>query len=530
MTAEVLLLSVSMMRERGRVIRVLAAGIVAAATLAGGLTTPATPPAVAAAPDCTVTATLVNPCRPWLGVVAGEYPGVSGTVRAQYEAHEGRIGRKVDVVHTYKNVGQVTLTSDERYFANRGTILYINWKPARFWAQATGGNATVNAQIDTLANQIKALGSSRKVMLSIHGEPERVTSKGSSACGGLKGDTGTPAEYRAMWANVQARFDALGATNVVWVMNYLGYQGWDCLFPELWPGNDRVDWITWDPYLQSGMRFDTEIGYFYRALEAKTDAAHAFTSKPWGLAEYGSWRGASQADAYRMYDDAKAALESNRYPRLKLWEIYDTINAGTDVRVGYDGKGVADPGEQARYNAFARSPVFTDPTGRVEPPAPVDHLASCDKGGETSLSCFGGTYRSPVSPTRITSSAHQGTASVQVRNTSSPVAAYGLNLNPRPVQATVVGRTYTGRVYVKPDVVGRPITLLLREARPDGTAPANGYTSVTIVPTSTAWQPITAAYVAKQAGNTLSFSVHATLAAGQWFRADSFALSSAAPA
>ena len=32
-------------------------------------------------------------------------------------------------------------------------------------------------------------------------------------------------------------------------MNYLGFDGWDCLFPELWPGNDRVDWITWDPYV-----------------------------------------------------------------------------------------------------------------------------------------------------------------------------------------------------------------------------------------------------------------------------------------
>lgn len=515
------------MRSWGRVIR----GVAALALVAGGLveTTTAGPPAPVAAADCTVTPELVNPCRPWLGVVAGSYPGTSGGVRAQYEAHEARIGKQVDVVHTYKNVGNVTLTADERYFADRGAIVYINWKPASKWAQAGGGNATVNAQIDTLAREIKALGSHR-VMLSIHGEPERVTSIGSSACPGLKGSTGSPAEYRAMWANVQARFDALGASNVVWVMNYLGYQGWDCLFPELWPGNDRVDWITWDPYLQSGMRWDTEIGYFYDALERETDAAHAFTSKPWGLAEYASWRGAPQSDAYRMYDDAKASLESGRYPRLKLYEIYDMVNSGTDMRVGYTGAGVSDPVEQQRYDAFAHSPVFSD-TAPPPPPPPTttDHFALCDTGVESSLSCFGGTYRSPVRPTRVTGGGHAGVAAVQVRNSTTASGAYGLNVDPRPVASTQVGRTYTGAVHVRPVTAGIPITLLLREARADGSAPPGGYRAVTITPPSTAWQRIDATYVAKEAGNTLSFSVYATLGPTEWFQADTFSLTSVAP-
>ncbi|HEX7134373.1 MAG TPA: hypothetical protein VF228_17490 [Iamia sp.] len=517
------------MVSRGKLGRAVA-GMALVVTGLGLRATAPEPAAAADPPDCTVTATLVNPCRPWLGVVAGNYPGPGG-VRAQYEAHEARIGKRVDVVHTYKDVGNVTLSSDERYFANRGTILYVNWKPAAKWAQATGGNATVNAQIDTLANQIKALGNHR-VMLSIHGEPERVTSKGSSACPGLKGDTGTPAEYRAMWANVQNRFAARGTTNVVWVMNYLGYVGWDCLFKELWPGNDRVDWITWDPYLQTGMRWDTEIGYFYRALEAKTDAAHAFTSKPWGLAEYGSWRNAPQSDAYRMYDDAKASLEGGRFPRLKMYEIYDTINAGGDIRVGYDGLGVADPVEQQRYNAFAHSPAFTNPTTPPDPPDPpavTDHLSSCDVGVETAISCFRGIYRAPVRPTRTTAAAHQGAASVEVRNTTTAAGAFGLNLDPRPVSSTQVGRVYTARVYVRPEVAGTPITVLLREARPDGTAPANGYTAVTVTPPTTGWTAVTAAYTAKQSGNTLSFSVYATLPATRWFRADTFSLTSVAP-
>ena len=51
-----------------------------------------------------------------------------------------------------------------------------------------------------------------------------------------------------MWHNVRARFDALGVTNVVWVMNYMGWKDWNCVVKDLWPGNDYVDWVMWDPY------------------------------------------------------------------------------------------------------------------------------------------------------------------------------------------------------------------------------------------------------------------------------------------
>ena len=51
-----------------------------------------------------------------------------------------------------------------------------------------------------------------------------------------------------MWHNVRERFDAAGVTNVVWVMNYLGYPTSYCAAKDFWPGNDYVDWVMWDPY------------------------------------------------------------------------------------------------------------------------------------------------------------------------------------------------------------------------------------------------------------------------------------------
>src|SRR5207245_8574149 len=105
-----------------------------------------------------------------------------------------------------------------------------------YWPSANGSNGTVNAGIDTFANSVKAL--NKKVFITIHHEPENDVSGGGSGCSGLvyAGSSGTPYDYRAMWQNVRNRFDNIGATNVVWVMDYMNYPRWACLVNDLYPG------------------------------------------------------------------------------------------------------------------------------------------------------------------------------------------------------------------------------------------------------------------------------------------------------
>ena len=93
------------------------------------------------------------------------------------------------MIHGYHPAGKVTLLSDERFFVDRGSILYLNWRPANVWRDATGTNATVNAQIDTMAAQLSSV-APRKIMLSLFGEPERFVTPGTSTCPGLKGTVG----------------------------------------------------------------------------------------------------------------------------------------------------------------------------------------------------------------------------------------------------------------------------------------------------------------------------------------------------
>ena len=169
-------------------------------------------PGYAANPACRPGATLVNPCRPWLGASVNNHPQYQASLRPQVTYHEQRIGRQVDIVHAYNQPG-TTLTTDETYFATRpDTILYLNWRPTLTWANASGSDPATNASIDAVAQSIQALGST-KIFLAVAHEPESSVSGTPSGCTSAgTGAAGTTDDYRAMWRNVRARFDALGST------------------------------------------------------------------------------------------------------------------------------------------------------------------------------------------------------------------------------------------------------------------------------------------------------------------------------
>src|SRR5580700_7056527 len=87
------------------------------------------------AASCTVSSLLVNSCRPWLGAAVSGYTAVASDTTSQVLYHEQRIGRQLDIVHTYHGVGTNTLSSSDIYFAKRpNTYLYANWKPTSNWA------------------------------------------------------------------------------------------------------------------------------------------------------------------------------------------------------------------------------------------------------------------------------------------------------------------------------------------------------------------------------------------------------------
>jgi hypothetical protein len=336
--------------------------LVVAAVLISGIFRAQNKTQVSEAVGCTISTTLVNSCRPWFGGFSFR----TGSLTADVADVESRIGRPLEVVRSYFPLGRIPLNNENKTMINRtNTIVFTNYKPAVPWANATGSNATINAQIDAAADSIKSM-APKKIMLSLDAEPEDDVSSGVS-CTTLaaKHPSGSPADYRAMWQNVRNRFDTKGVTNVVWVMNYMGFSRWDCIVKDMYPGNNLVDWVMWDPYAGNGETWDSSVSRFYNVLTNQTDANHAFTSKTWGIAEWGSWH-STQTNAYQYYADAKTAIETNRYPKLKLYSFFDNTGVA-DSRIDYTLGGVSDPVELTNFRTLANSPAFQDPTTAMAP-------------------------------------------------------------------------------------------------------------------------------------------------------------------
>ncbi len=322
-------------------------------------TAPVSPPPPAAC-AVSISATLVNSCRPWMGASANKYPQVASDTKSQLLYHEQRLGRQLDVLHVYNPVGSNSLNTTAQYFINRAnTYVMQNWKPAAVWADAGGGNASVNATIDQMADSIKTV-APHKIFLTLYHEPENDVSSGNCTGNASGAASGSPTDYVNMWHNVRARFDAKGVNNVVWVMNYMSFSGWDCLVPQMWPGNSYVDWINWDPYSSGSGTWNTMMSRFYNFLSQNSDTTHNYLSKTWGINETGPY-GKTNAQLYTFWDDAAAAVRANTYPRIKMYLPFDSMGSLGDHRVGYDSNGTLDPVVQQHYNAFANTVLNYSP-------------------------------------------------------------------------------------------------------------------------------------------------------------------------
>jgi hypothetical protein len=320
-------------------------------------TTNPTPPPAQPPPagGCDLSSELVPSCGVLLGGAMESFGG--NTVQSQYDNFNADSGTRVVLEHDYRRPGQTLSAADTALANTKNTLLQLNWKPSWTWSDAAGGDASVNSQIDDMARSIKALGS-HKIFLTLFHEPENDVSGGASGCPSniYKGSAGTPADYRAMWANVERRFAALGVSNVVWVMNYMNYSRWDCMIDDLWPGNSLVDWIFFESYSGNGDTFANETGHFYNLLTTHSDAANDYLSKPWGIGEFGtSMTSASARAAY--YDSIKTAIDDRTYPRLRLLSVYDYLIGDNDFRVAYDSQSQYDPSDLAAFDSIGNDPT-----------------------------------------------------------------------------------------------------------------------------------------------------------------------------
>lgn len=335
----------------------LAGACSAPRTAPSGTAQDASNPPGASDKRCVVNADAVPSCGVLLGV-ATRPPTMGGVTSV-----ERAIGRRFDFVYRYHDLNDKIPDAAERRVVAQGRLLHISIA-ARDFSQpdrsAIGWAAVAAGDYDAALRR-QAIGvASLKV-------PVFVTFEQEANQNDKVGERGSPADFIAAWRRVHAIYESAGATNAVWVWVMTGSEDNLDNAAALWPGNDQVDWISWNVYNQSGCKssdisvlkfvsFEQKLAVFYRFLQARGPALGIDTSKPLMISEAGSAHYPGQMSLTAgWYLGIPATLE--QYPTIKAVALWNSVNGACDYRfstVGTLRTAVQKMSEQPPFDAALR--------------------------------------------------------------------------------------------------------------------------------------------------------------------------------
>jgi hypothetical protein len=312
---------------------------------------PATPPPLAPA-ACTVGPKLVPTCNVLWGAAAGGFGPVPRDEAVR--SWEAASGRPTSIYHAYHRGDEAFPTPAEVAMAHdpaHPRLLMINWRVdlGTTWARVAGGG--VDSRIDREAARLRAF--REPFFLVLHHEPENDVDPRT-------GSGATAKDFAAMYRHVVRRLRAGGVTNAVTVVAYMNYERWFTApwWDDLYPGDDMVDWIGLDSYLDAApggfhsgdfvsmvdRRAGTRFPGFYTWATARRPA------KPLMLAEWGVY--GRPADKPQVFATVLPALP--RLPAIKAMVYFDTARdqAGRDIRID------SSPAALAQFQHLAAAPLF----------------------------------------------------------------------------------------------------------------------------------------------------------------------------
>ncbi len=287
-------------------------------------TAPSTPP------TCEVSAKLVPSCGIWSGAAPGPFTGIAPEdALVDYEA---KTGRTAGLFHVYHRGDELFPTASEiakAREAGKPRKLFINWKVAwgTNWAAVARGEQ--DARIDKLAAYVKQ-NYPEKFFLAIHHEPENDVDQ--TAGSGM-----TATDYAAMYRHTVQRLRADGVDNAVFTMIYMGFEEWGkkAWFNDLYPGDDVVDWIGFDPYVNAkpGTYAYGDFSYLVNMTKDKAAwpgfynwATTAHPSKPLIIAEWGVFEYAEDP-SQKAWIYSTVAQQIGQFPAIKAMMYFNSPNA-----------------------------------------------------------------------------------------------------------------------------------------------------------------------------------------------------------
>ena len=175
--------------------------------------------------------------------------------------------------------------------------------------------------------------------------------------------------------------------------------------------------------------------------------------------------------------------------------------------------------------------TVTTPTAPVATACTVPAAGMTELSGNLSLengqTGWTGVYNSTSAVTlaQVTGGSYDGNWALQIAPKTGSSGTAGVN-NAAPIwmMNSVANATYTASAMVKASVPGEQISLMVRETTPGGTGVT--YHTTTITLNDTNWQAISSAYVAKNSGDYIRYSLYASnfASSSQYFLADCLSL------
>jgi hypothetical protein len=246
---------------------------------------------------------------------------------------ETSLGRRLDILNTYKRFEQPIGTESDREFLRRGTTLMVSW--------ATGDTRSIvdgqhDAKIRAQARAMKKAG--RPMMVRVRWEMDRPN---------LRAEMWSGADYIASWKHIRRIFDAERVRNVSWVWcpTAEGFMRGDA--PAFYPGDDLVDWTCVDVYAGNSFKPIGELMRPFLEFAAQRP-------KPIIVGEFGVAKAWGSAGRAQWIADAVRTFKAN--PQIKAVAYFESNPDGNGPNQQFQLGG--DPPAWAAFQAMTKDPYF----------------------------------------------------------------------------------------------------------------------------------------------------------------------------
>ncbi|MDE3720570.1 glycosyl hydrolase family 26 [Nocardiopsis sp. N85] len=279
---------------------------------------------------CTVSEILEPSCGVWWGGSPHEN---------RLEELERNAGRRMDIVYTWRGIDQAKIPGDrERRILAEGRFVHTNIEARRFTRSghpAVSYRAILGGEFDSvLRDQARGVAELET--------PYFLTFDHEADANKRYNKRGTPQEFTRAWRHIVDIYRDEGADNAIWVWNVTGWKGNLGRLPGLWPGNDHVDWISWEAYNMTGCdlmpnwkhvdSFEDALRPAYEWIQNEGPRHGIDPTKPVMIGEMGT-TDIGPRETMRWYTDVPQVLRE--YERIRAVKVWDSkVSSGCDFRIG----------------------------------------------------------------------------------------------------------------------------------------------------------------------------------------------------